>query len=159
MTVPSVLASDVLAGAAARSWTLATAESLTGGLVAAALVSVPGASAVFRGGIIAYATEVKAALLGVPAPLLAERGAVDPDVALAMASGVRQALGADVGCATTGVAGPDPQDGHGPGLVFVSVSTPAAAHVRELHIAGDRAAVRAGAVEAVLALALDMLRQ
>src|SRR5262249_24538664 len=93
-----------------RQQTVAVAESLTGGLLGAAITTVPGASVVFRGGVIAYATDLKAALLGVPAALLAERGAVDPDVAGAMAAGVARRLGATAGGATTGVAGPGPAD-------------------------------------------------
>lgn len=140
-----------------RGWTLAVAESLTGGLVCAALVEVPGASAVLRGGVVAYATDLKGALLDVDATLLAERGAVDPDVAAAMASGVRARLGADVGLATTGVAGPAAQDGHPPGTVHVAVATPSGAAVRSVHLAGDRPEVRAAAVRTVLSLALDEL--
>ena len=89
-----------------RQQTVAVAESLTGGLLGAAITTVPGASVVFRGGVIAYATDLKAALLGVPAALLAERGAVDPDVAGAMAAGVALRLGATAGVATTGWPGP-----------------------------------------------------
>ena len=151
------LAADVLRGAAARGWTLGVAESLTGGLVVASLVAVPGASAVLRGAVVAYATDLKTSLLGVGAGLLAERGAVDPDVAAAMADGVRRVTGADVGIATTGVAGPDPQDGKRPGLVFVAVSTPGVTRVDLLDLAGDRAAIRDGAVAGALALASDVL--
>ncbi|MDI1457603.1 CinA family protein, partial [Streptomyces sp. ATE26] len=103
-----------------RGESLAVAESLTGGLVAAEITGVPGASKVFRGSVTAYATELKRELLGVDATLLAERGAVDPQVAGQMAAGVRKALGADWGLATTGVAGPDPQDGQSVGTVFVA---------------------------------------
>jgi nicotinamide-nucleotide amidase len=152
-----LLAQEVLAGAARRGWTIGVAESLTGGLVVAELVAVPGASAVVRGGVVAYATDLKQALLGVPADLLAERGAVDPDVARQMARGVRTTTRADVGLATTGVAGPDPQDGHPPGLVHVAVSTPDGETSRRLDVPGDRAAVRAAAVAGVLGLALDVL--
>ncbi|MFD6175756.1 MULTISPECIES: CinA family protein [unclassified Isoptericola] len=150
-----VLARDVLDGARARGWTLGAAESLTGGLVVATLVDVPGASAVVRGGVVAYATDVKGSVLGVDRALLARRGAVDPDVAAQMAAGVRRVLAADVGLATTGVAGPDPQDGHAPGEVHVAVSTPAGDRVRRLDLPGDRPAVRAAAVRAVLELALE----
>ena len=151
------LAPDLLAALVARGWSLAVAESLTGGLVVAAVVDVPGASQVLRGGVVAYATDLKGTLLGVDPALLAARGAVDPDVARAMAVGVRARLGADVGIATTGVAGPDPQDGHPPGTVHVAVSTPERTDVRSLLLAGDRARVRAQAVEAVLALGVQML--
>ncbi|MFI2752703.1 CinA family protein [Cellulomonas sp. P22] len=141
-----------------RGWTVAVAESLTGGLVAATLVEVPGASRVVRGGVVAYATDLKETLLGVDPALLAERGAVDPDVAVAMAEGVRARLGADVGLATTGVAGPDPQDGHVPGTVHVAVVAPGAVVVRSLVLPGDRAAVRDASCAAVLAVALEAVQ-
>jgi nicotinamide-nucleotide amidase len=150
-------ARDVLAAAAGRGWTIGVAESLTGGAVAAGIVAVPGASQVLRGAVVAYATDLKATLLGVDPGLLAARGAVDADVALAMAAGARAAVGADVGLATTGVAGPDPQDGVSPGVVFVAVETPEGGAVRRIEVPGDRAAVRSGAVDAVLGLALDVL--
>ena len=152
------LAARLLAAAGERSWTVAVAESLTGGSVCAALVEVPGASAVLRGAIVAYATDLKGSLLGVDAGLLAARGAVDPDVARAMARGVRDRLGADVGLATTGVAGPDPQDGFAPGTVHVAVATPTTTVVRSLELTGSRAQVRAEAVRLVLQLALDQVR-
>ncbi|NNU28243.1 CinA family protein [Isoptericola sediminis] len=145
-------ARDVLGAVAARGWTLGVAESLTAGMVAAELATVPGASAVLRGGVVAYATDLKASLLGVDRALLASRGAVDADVAGAMAQGARAATGADVGLATTGVAGPDPQDGRPPGLVFVAVATPEGTAVRRCDLTGDRPAVRSGAVAAVLDL-------
>ncbi|MCC2322001.1 CinA family protein [Cellulomonas xiejunii] len=151
------VAANLLAALARRGWTLAVAESLTGGLVTATLVEVPGASAVLRGGVVAYATDLKHTVLGVDAGLLARRGAVDPDVASAMATGVRRRLGADVGLATTGVAGPQAQDGHAPGTVHVAVVTPASVLVRSLELPGDRAAVRAAASACVLALAMDAL--
>ncbi len=117
-------AARVLALLAERGQTLAVAESLTGGLVAAELTGVPGASAAFRGSVTAYATALKHELLGVDGKLLAERGAVDPEVASQMAAGVRARLGADWGIATTGVAGPDPQDGQPVGTVYVAVAGP-----------------------------------
>jgi nicotinamide-nucleotide amidase len=150
-------AEAVLALLKQRGETLATAESLTGGLVAATIVDVPGASAVFRGGFVAYATELKAALVGVPDDLLAERGPVDPDVALALARGARDRCAADWGLATTGVAGPDPQDGKPVGRVYVAVSGPGVCDVRELTLTGDRPAIRAGSVAAVLVLLEDTL--
>lgn len=149
-------AADLLSVLGRCGWSLAVAESLTGGAVCDRLVAVPGASQVLRGGVVAYATAVKATVLGVDATLLAERGAVDPQVALAMAHGVRRLLDAQVGMATTGVAGPDPQDGAPVGTVYVAVVTPAQAQVRRLQLDGDRARVRAGAVEAVLLLALQL---
>jgi nicotinamide-nucleotide amidase len=154
------LAREVVTTLTARGLTLATAESLTGGLLAARVVDVPGASAVLRGGVVAYATDLKHRLLGVDADLLAARGAVDPDVAAAMARGVRERLGADIGVATTGVAGPDPQDGHPAGTVFVAVSlSPAlatgpggAVRVVPLLLAGDRPAIRTATVAEALGL-------
>lgn len=150
-------AEAVLALLKQRGETLATAESLTGGLVAATIVDVPGASAVFRGGFVAYATELKGALVGVPHDLLEARGPVDPDVALALARGARERCGADWGLATTGVAGPDPQDGKPVGRVYVAVSGPGVSQVRELTLDGDRPAIRAGSVTAVLVLLEDTL--
>jgi nicotinamide-nucleotide amidase len=139
----------------ARGWTLAVAESLTGGLVTSAVVDVPGASRVLRGGVVAYATDLKRALLGVDTVLLDRWGAVHPEVAGQMARGVRDRLGADVGLATTGVAGPGPQDGHPPGEVHVAVAWPGGTRVRSLRLAGDRAAIRAAACRAVLACAVS----
>jgi len=144
--------------------TVATAESLTGGRLCAGLVDVAGASDVVRGGVVTYATDTKASVLGVDAELLARRGPVDPDVARAMARGVRRLLGADVGVATTGVAGPGPSDGWAQGTVFVAVAHGAADGgdgpvdlVRELHLTGGRDAVRDGAVRAALALVTTAL--
>ena len=103
---PGGAAAELIALLAARRQSLAVAESLTGGLLAGALTDVPGASAVFRGGVVAYATELKAVLLGVDRGLLEAHGAVSAEVAAAMAEGVRSRLGATVGAATTGVAAP-----------------------------------------------------
>jgi nicotinamide-nucleotide amidase len=139
--------------------TIASAESLTGGLVAAALTSVPGASAAFRGGIVAYATDLKAAVLGVPDDLLQRRGAVDPGVAEAMAQGARVRLGTTVGISTTGVAGPDPADGKPVGTVFVAVAAPGGTISRPLLLSGDRQAIRTATVESVLELLIAALRE
>ncbi|MCC2335251.1 CinA family protein [Cellulomonas wangsupingiae] len=157
MSASPEVAARVLDALARRGRSLAVAESLTGGLVTATFVEVPGASAVLRGGVVAYATDLKAALLGVDRVLLAARGAVDPDVAVAMARGVRERLTADVGLATTGVAGPDPQDGQPVGTVHVAVVTGDVCEVRSLELPGDRGAVRAAACAAVLALASEVL--
>lgn len=141
-----------------RAATLAVAESLTGGLLAAALTDVAGSSQTFRGGVVAYATELKARLLGVDEALLARHGAVHPEVAAAMARGAAQRLGATFGLATTGVAGPDPQDGRPPGVVYVALAGPGAGPhglVRSLSLAGGRARVRADTVRAALELALE----
>ncbi len=151
-------ARGLLDALARRGWTVGTAESLTGGLVAATLVDVPGASRSLRGGVVAYATDVKGSVLGVHPDLLAAHGAVHPEVAWQMAAGVRDLVGADVGLATTGVAGPDPQDGFSPGTVHVAVVTPEAERVLTLSLAGDRSTVRSGACSAVLVLAADLVR-
>jgi nicotinamide-nucleotide amidase len=148
-------ATQLVRALAARGETIAVAESLTGGAVASALVEVPGVSAVLRGGVVAYATDLKVALLGVDAELLTREGAVHPEVAAQMADGVRARLGAVWGLATTGVAGPESQDDRPPGRVFVAVSGPNAALVERLDLPGGRAQVRAGCVEAVL----DLLRR
>lgn len=147
----------VLRALDARGWSVAAAESLTGGRVTATLVDVPGASASVRGGIVAYASDLKTSALGVEADLLAARGAVDPAVAEQMARGVRRVLRADVGLATTGVAGPDPQDGRPVGTVFVAVSTPETTVVTSLSLTGTRDEIRNGAVLGVLDLALRLL--
>jgi nicotinamide-nucleotide amidase len=152
-------ATDVIRAFAARGLTLAVAESLTGGLVVADLVSVPGASAVVRGGVVAYATELKHALLGVDAALLAAGGPIQAAVAEQMASGVRARLGADLGLATTGVAGPDPQDGHPPGEVWIAVASSTGVRSLRLELGGDRDAVRRETVVAVLGLALESSRE
>lgn len=136
-----------------RGETLTTAESLTGGMLGAILTSVAGASVTYRGGVVAYATDLKESLIGVPALLLSERGAVDPDVAIAMAVGVRERLGSAWGVALTGVAGPDPQDGKAVGTLYVAVAAPDATFVAEHRGAGDREAVRVAACrEALLAV-------
>ena len=153
-------AEELVSRLMARGWTVAVAESLTGGLVVSSLVSVPGASATVRGGVVAYATALKNSLLGVDAALLAAEGAVHPDVARQMAEGVRETAAidgraADVGIATTGVAGPTPQDGRAVGTVHVAVSTPAGSRVETLALGGNRARIRAVATAAALALALE----
>jgi competence/damage-inducible protein CinA-like protein len=158
------LESVVQAALARAGATLATAESLTGGLLGAALTTVSGSSTTYRGGVVAYATDAKHSLLGVPAGLLAERGAVDAEVALAMAAGCRDVFGAAYGIATTGVAGPSEQDGKPVGTVFVAIVGPddagdgrvgGGAVVRELRLRGDRQRIRQAAVTA----ALDMVRR
>ena len=141
-----------------RGQTMATAESLTGGLVAATIVEIPGVSAVYRGGLVVYATDLKHSLAGVPEDLLGERGPVDADVARELAAGVRERCGADWGLATTGVAGPEPQDGVPVGQVYVAVAGPGGATVRGLRLEGNRAAVRDGSATAVLELLVDALR-
>ena len=156
-TLPRPDAVAVLRGLDARGWSIATAESLTGGRVTAALVDVPGASAHVRGGIVAYATDVKASMLGVDAELLTARGPIDPDVAVQMAQGVRRALRADVGLATTGVAGPEPQDDKPVGTVHIVVATPETVVVSSLALSGSRDEIRTQTVQRVLELAVTVL--
>ena len=136
-TAPALVALLVECGA-----TLATAESLTGGRLAAAITAVPGASAAYVGGVVAYATRVKQQLLGVPEALVAEHGVVSAECARAMAEGVRQALGATWGLSTTGVAGPDEQEGRPVGTVYVGLAGPAGSEAVALSLSGDRGAVQ-----------------
>ncbi|RZB16173.1 CinA family protein [Streptomyces sp. F001] len=158
-------AAEVVRLLTVRGETVAVAESLTGGLVSAELTAVPGASKAFRGSVTAYVTALKHELLGVDATLLAQRGAVDPQVALQMATGVRKALGADWGIATTGVAGPESQDGQPVGTVFVALDGPfgpgsgsaGGGKVEPLRLNGDRAEIRMESVRSVLALLLREL--
>ncbi|WP_329789661.1 CinA family protein [Lentzea sp. DG1S-22] len=148
---------DVVALLKARGQTVATAESLTAGLLCATIVDTPGASAVVRGGLIVYATELKHVLAGVDQRLLDEHGAVHPDVAVQLAEGARTRCGSDWGIGLTGVAGPDPQDGVAPGTVHIGLSGPGVSTVRTITVRGDRAAVRSGAVEKALVLLSDCL--
>lgn len=139
--------------------TLGVAESLTGGLVSAALVDVPGASDVFAGSVIAYANQVKAKLLGVDAAWLAQQGPVNQLTACQMALGVRQILAVDAGIATTGVAGPGPSNGIAAGTVFVACSLAGQDPVvRALNLRGTRAQIRAEATASALDLATSTLR-
>lgn len=151
-------AAEVLALLRERGATLAVAESLTGGLVAARITAVPGASRSFRGSVTAYATDLKGSVLGVNTGLLAAQGAVDPEVARSMALGVRRVLGADFGLATTGVAGPDPQDGKPVGTVYVAVADEGGTTVLSPAPTGDRTEIRNATVEAALSLLRDVLR-
>jgi nicotinamide-nucleotide amidase len=153
------LAAQVITMLRAAGQTVAAAESLTGGLVAAALTSVPGASLAVRGGVVSYATDLKASLLGVPRAMLDEHGPVFPGVASAMANGVRQRLGATFGVATTGVAGPDPAEGQPVGTVHIAVSAQDDTVVRTLALDGDRDLIRSLTVERSLALLLGRLRE
>ncbi|GAA0364899.1 CinA family nicotinamide mononucleotide deamidase-related protein [Actinoallomurus spadix] len=147
---------------AARNATVAVAESLTGGLLGAELTGMPGSSATFLGGVVAYATPLKHSLLGVPADLLAAHGAIHPDVAAAMATGVRERLGASYGLAVTGVAGPDPQDGQPVGTVHIGVAEaggpPVVRSVR-LPVAGDGERARGPIRRMTVVHALDLLRR
>lgn len=150
-------AAGVVHRLAERHETLATVESLTGGSLAASIVNIAGVSGIYRGGLVVYATELKATLAGVPDDLLSERGPVDPEVAAALAEGGRQRCGADWGLATTGVAGPEPQDGKPVGLVYVAVAGPDGGEVRQLDLGGGRDRVRAEAVVEALRLLSERL--
>ena len=153
-----VLAAEVHRALLGRGETVAAAESLTAGLFCAALASVPGASATLRGGAVVYATDLKVTLAGVPAKLLAEHGPVSPETAGALADGIRVRCGATWGVGLTGVAGPDPVGGHGPGRVYLGLGDGLRTEVAELHLPGDRPAVRAGAVAGAFRMLLDRLR-
>jgi nicotinamide-nucleotide amidase len=147
----------VLAGLRERGLTLACAESCTGGMLGARLTAVPGSSSVFLGGIISYSNEAKASLLGVDPVLLREHGAVSGPVAAAMAKGARERLGADVGVAITGVAGPEGGSPEKPvGLVYVSVDADSGTRVTENHFIGIREDIRARAAQSALQLLRDL---
>ena len=135
----------------ARRQTLATAESCTGGLVGAALTGLPGSSAWYLGGVVAYANELKIRLLGVPAEILAANGAVSLDTARAMAAGARAATGADFAVSITGIAGPSGGTPEKPvGLVFIGVAAPHGTATFKHHFSGSRAEIRQAATEAAL---------
>ena len=140
-----------------RGETVGCAESLTGGLVCATLVAVPGASQVVRGAIVAYAPDLKTSLLGVDGQLLATSGTVAAATAEAMARGAAERLGATYGLATTGVAGPDPSEGKPAGTVHVAVAGPGGVQARLMRLQGDRQTVRRSSVTAVLELLTDLL--
>jgi nicotinamide-nucleotide amidase len=157
-------AAQVVALLEERGLTIAVAESLTGGLLASALIDVPGASAVVNGGVVAYNTELKHSLLGVDAKLLAENGPVDPEVARQMAGNVRDRLmvggrPADVGLATTGVAGPESQDGQPVGTVFLGIAIGAQLCAIRLSLSGSRADIRSATVREALTNLLEFLRK
>ena len=135
----------------ARRQTLATAESCTGGLVGAALTGLPGSSAWYLGGVVAYANELKIRLLGVPAEILAAHGAVSLETARAMAAGARAATGADFAVSITGIAGPAGGTPEKPvGLVFIGVAAPHGTATFKHHFSGSRADIRQAATEAAL---------
>jgi nicotinamide-nucleotide amidase len=140
-----------------RGSTVATAESLTGGRLAALLTAVPGASATYVGGVVTYATELKVSLLGVPAGLVEEHGVVSAVGARALGAGPRRVLGATYALSTTGVAGPDRQEGHPAGTVFVGLAGPGGAEAVPLELAGDRHTVQDATCRHAVALLLAIL--
>ncbi|MDP4014129.1 MAG: CinA family protein [Candidatus Nanopelagicales bacterium] len=146
-------ASDVIELLRSREWSVATAESLTGGLVCAALTAVAGASDCVNGGVVAYCPSAKSDLLGVSRRVLEARGPVDPAVAVQMARGAARVLHADLAISTTGVAGPDPHGGAGPGTVYVGWWTAQASGAKRWDLKGDRAAIQKQTVD----LALDVM--
>lgn len=164
-STPGETPAAVVHGLISRGLTVATAESLTAGLLAATLAEVPGASGTLQGGIIAYQNHVKASLLGVDVDLLARHGAVHPEVARQMAEGARRATGAEVGLSTTGVAGPEPHQGRPVGTVYVGLAglrCPAGrgrgggrAEAVLLRLDGDREAIRRATVLRTLREVLD----
>jgi nicotinamide-nucleotide amidase len=159
-----VVAAEIVAELTRRGLTIAVAESLTGGLLVAEFIAVPGASAVVRGGVVAYNTALKHSLLGVDAGLLAEHGAVHPDVAAGMAEGVRlvtavDGVAADIGLSTTGVAGPEPQDGHPVGTVYIAVATRQGTSVRAFALAGSREDIRRQVVSESLRQLRELLTE
>lgn len=159
-TGESTIEELVLERCRARGLTLATAESCTGGMIAARLTDVPGSSAVVRGGVVAYANNVKAAMLGVSEDLLAAHGAVSAEVAEAMAHGVRARLQADLGIAVTGVAGPGGGTPDKPvGLVFLHASGPDGDLAQRFELPGERDWIRSRAAVAALHLVRRLLAQ
>ncbi|MBY8859949.1 CinA family protein [Nocardia sp. CA2R105] len=146
----AVPAADLVRRLLSARATVATAESLTAGLLSATIAGVPGASAVLRGGLIVYATDLKHTLAGVDEHLLATEGPVAAGTAEQLAAGARRVCGADWGIGLTGVAGPDSQDGHAVGTVFLGVSGPESTEVLRLKLAGDRWTIRLGAVHAAV---------
>ena len=145
-----------------RGWSIAVAESLTGGLLVAELISTPGASAVVRGGVVAYSTELKHTLLGVNSGLLAGYGPVHADVAAQMAAGVRERMSvggvpATIGISTTGVAGPDRQHGVDVGTVHLGFAMGADVRTTALSLSGGRADIRSASVTQCLEQLLRLL--
>lgn len=159
MTNIDDLSSQVLSICKSRGLTLATAESLTAGMVCSTLCNIDGASEVVRGGIISYATQIKEKLLNVDGSRLREFGAVDPVVCEQMAIGAQDAFDCQVAFSTTGVAGPTPQDGHPVGEVHIGVLSPEGFVHRQLDLQGSRQDIRHQTVVAVLELALKFLNQ
>jgi nicotinamide-nucleotide amidase len=144
------LAEQAVGRAIERGLTVATAESLTAGMVAAVLAETPGASAMLQGGVIAYANSVKTDVLGVSRDVLDALGSVDGRVAAEMAAGARAACGADVGVATTGVAGPEPHDGKAVGTVYIGLATPEGTTSFAYQFEGSRQEIRSLACGAAL---------
>ena len=155
----AAIASDVQEQLLAQGATVAVAESLTGGLLSAALTTRAGSSAVFRGGLVVDATDTKDTVAVVPGPLLAAEGPVSAHVAAALAAGARDRLQATYGVGVTGVAGPDRQDDQPVGTVHVAVAGPDVGGVRSLALDGDRDGIRQQAVQHALLLLIEVLER
>ena len=151
------LAEEAVTGAIGRGLTVATAESLTAGMVAAMLADTPGASGMLQGGVVCYQNSVKAGVLGVPRELLDTVGAVDGQVAEAMAEGARRVCGADIGVSTTGVAGPEPHGGKDVGSVYIGVATAEGSTSFGYSFEGNRPEIRGQACAAALERLLEAL--
>jgi nicotinamide-nucleotide amidase len=151
------IAGEAVAGAIGRGLTVATAESLTAGMVAAVLADIPGASGMLQGGVVSYQNSVKTDVLGVSRDLLDAVGAVDGQVAAAMAEGARRICGADVGVSTTGVAGPEPHGGKDVGTVYVGIATADGSSAHPYSFEGSRPEIRALACAAALERLLEVV--
>jgi nicotinamide-nucleotide amidase len=158
-TTPAEVAAEALALLGTAGATLATAESLTGGRLAAAVTAVPGASAAYLGGVVSYATELKESLLGVPVAVVEQYGVVSGECARAMAAGCRAATGATYALATTGVAGPDVQEGKPVGTVYVGLSGPDGETVLTMELVGDRRRIQDRACREALSALCGILRR
>ncbi len=153
------LADEVIGALRRAGATVATAESLTGGLVCATLVSVAGASDVVLGGIVAYAPEAKIELLHVDADLIDEQGTVHADVAAQMAFGAQERFEATYGISTTGVAGPGESEGKPQGAVHIAIAGPDGVRTTALQLDGDRDTIRQETVDALLSQLVARLRE
>jgi nicotinamide-nucleotide amidase len=151
------IAGEAVAGAIERGLTVATGESLTAGMVAAVLADIPGASGMLQGGVVSYQNSVKADVLGVPRELLDAVGAVDGQVAAAMAAGARRICGADIGLSTTGVAGPEPHGGKDVGAVYIGIATADGSTAYPYSFEGNRPEIRALACAAALERLLEVV--
>lgn len=156
---PETTAAQLVAGLQSRGQTVATAESLTGGLIGATITAIPGASQVYLGGAVVYATALKHVLAGVSEDILQSAGAVSPQTAIALAEGIQARTGADWAIAVTGVAGPDPQEGHQPGTVWLGLVGPGhPASATLLELSGSREQIRVQTVDAAMSRLLLLMQ-
>ncbi len=151
------LAFELIKKLGQHNLTISVAESLTGGLVAASLTQIPGASAVFKGGIIAYRDETKQQVLKVDPALITKFTSISEPVAQSMATNIREIMNTDIGIATTGVAGPDKSEGFAPGIVFVAISIGDHNICQKLELVGDRTQIRDQSVNAIFKLTLSQV--